>query len=279
MTELDFLNACVLGLVQGLTEFQPVSSSGHLVLTQKALSLESHSPTLLLFDITTHVATLIAVAVVFRASIFQYTQRLIRELSPSFTGKRTACTVATLAAVACIPTAAIGFTFRGAFERAFDSMPANAIGLLVTGSFLHCIGRLPRPRRGWRRFGWWRAVAIGVAQGCAILPGVSRSGSTICTGILLGIKRRWAAEFSFLIAVPPIVGAGLIQWRETLELPAEQLDRIPWGPIIVGSVVAFLSGAYALRILLRLVVRDKLHHFSYYCWTLGLAVLAITLLG
>ncbi len=273
MAELGFLNACLLGLVQGLTEFLPVSSSGHLVLTQKLLNLESHSPELLLFDISTHVATVIAVAVVFRVTLLRYVSRLARELRPSFAGRRTACMIAGLAIVACIPTAIIGFTFRGTFERAFDSLPANAIGLLVTGTLLYSIGRLPRPRRGWRRFGWWRAAIIGVAQGCAILPGVSRSGSTICIGIFLGIKRRWVAEFSFLIAMPPILGAGLIQWRETLELPTEQLQAIPWGPIIAGSVVAFLSGAYALRILLRLVVRDKLHHFSYYCWALGLVVL------
>ncbi len=273
MADLTYFQAAVLGFVQGVTEFLPVSSSGHLVITQEMLGLPGDSPAMLLFDVVAHFGTLLAVFVVFSGTFLRFARRLAAELRPGFAGRRTAVMVACLGMIACVPTAVIGLAFKDEFESAFDSMGSTGFGLLVTGALLFAVGRLPRPRRGWRRIGWWRAGLVGLAQGCAILPGISRSGSTICTAMMLGIKRRWAAEFSFLIAVPPIVGAGLIKLKDTFDLPAEQLGTIIWGPTLAGATVSFVSGAIALRVLMGLVVRDKIQYFAYYCWPLGVTVL------
>ncbi len=279
MTELTYLEAVVLGLVQGLTEFLPVSSSGHLAIAQKLFDLPGSSPQMLLFDVLSHTGTLLAVAFVFAGTFKAFAARLIAETRPSFGGKRTGWLVALLGVVACVPTAAIGLGFKDKFEASFDSMPTVGIGLLISGALLFAVGRVPRPRRGWRRIGWWRAVMVGIAQGAAILPGLSRSGSTICTAMMLGFKRRWAAEFSFLIVVPPIVGATLIKLRDTFALPPEQLGDIAWWPLILGSIVALISGVVALRLLLALVIRQKLQHFCWYCWLLGGVVLVAWLKG
>jgi len=279
VTELDYGKAVLLGLVQGLTEFLPVSSSGHLVIVQQWFGLRGASPSMLLFDVFTHVGTLIAVLVVFAATLRRFVEKARREFGSGETGRRIATPVVLLGAVACVPTAAIGLVFQHVFERAFDSLTTTGVGLLLTASLLFVSGRVPRPRRGWRRFGWWRAALVGVAQGAAITPGISRSGSTICLAMLLGMKRRWAAEFSFLIAVPSIAGAGVLKMRDTLSLPHGQLSSMPYGPILVGTIVSFCMGVIALRLLLRIVVRDKLHLFSYYCFVLGVAVLCYQFLG
>ncbi len=279
MSELSYLQACVLGLVQGLTEFLPVSSSGHLVIVQQAFGLTSDAPAMLLFDVMTHIGTLASVLVVFAGTVGRYGGRLAAELGRSFTGRRTGWWILGLAAAACSVTAVMGFGFRDTLERAFASLWAIGGGLLITGTLLFSVGRLPRPRRGWRRIGVWRAALVGLAQGCAICPGISRSGATICIAMMLGIKRRWAAEFSFLIAAPVILGAGLIELGEAISLPAAQLQTIRWGPIVAGTLMAFVSGVLALRILLAMVISNKIQHFCYYCWTLGAAVLIWSVVG
>jgi len=114
---------------------------------------------------------------------------------------------------------------------------------------------------------------VGLAQALAILPGISRSGSTICVASYFGWRRRWAAEFSFLIAVPAIVGGTVFKVTDTLALPAEQFARIPWGPVVVGGVVSLVVGVLALKLLLRAVRRAKLHYFALYCWAMGVVVL------
>jgi undecaprenyl-diphosphatase len=273
VNELDYTKALMLGVVQGLTEFLPVSSSGHLVICQQIFGMKGDSPSMLLFDVLTHVGTLMAVVIVFAATFARFARTLLAEASGAAGGRGSAWRIAGLAVLACVPTAVIGFAFKDRFEAAFDSLTATGIGLLITGALLFTTGRLPRPRRGWRQFGWWRAALIGIAQGAAILPGISRSGATIAVALMLGVRRRWAAEFSFLIAVPAIIGAGLIKIAEATQLPADTLDALPWGPIVVGSVAALVVGAAALLVLIHLVVRNRLQLFAVYCWPLAASVL------
>jgi len=273
VTGLSYVQGLWLGVLQGLTEFLPVSSSGHLVILQQAFGLKGDAPEMLLFDIMTHMGTLLAVLVVFGGTFGKFLGALVTEGRLGYRGRHTSWWVLVLAVVACVPTAAIGLGFEDRFTRAFNSLYATGVGLLLTGTLLFVSGRFPRPRRGWRRIGWWRAALVGVAQGAAILPGLSRSGSTIATAMMLGMKRRWAAQFSFLIVIPPILGASLIQLRETFDLPPVVLEAMPWGPIMLGSAVSFVVGVGALRILLRVVIRDKLRYFSLYCWPLGIAIL------
>ena len=275
MNDLTYVQALILGIVQGLTEFLPVSSSGHLAVSQRLMNLDADSHAMLLFDVASHLGTLLAVVAVFAGTFRLYLRRLWSESRRSFTGRRMAWRIAGLGLCASIPTALIGLLFKDTLEAAFGKPVWIGVALLVTGTLLHAVGRIPRPRRGWRRFGPGRAVLVGLAQGAAILPGISRSGATICTAMLIGLRRRWAAEFSFFIAVPAILGAALLKAKDTLDLPADQIAAIPKGPILLGAAAALVSGYLALRLLLTAVHRAKLQYFCYYCWLAGVVVLVL----
>jgi len=278
MNELSYWQALLLGFIQGVTEFLPISSSGHLAISQRLMHLDADSTPMLLFDVVTHLATLAAVVWVFAGTFGRYLRRLSAECSASFTGRRIAWRVALAGIVASVPTAAIGLAFQDTFERAFGKPVWIGVGLLFTGTLLFVIGKIPRPRRGWRRFGSGRALWVGVAQGLAILPGISRSGSTICLAMLLGLRRRWAAEFSFFIAAPAICGATLLKAKDTFEQYGVDLTAVANGPMLVGAIVALLSGYVALRLLLTAVHRAKLQYFCYYCWLAGLAVILLVVI-
>ena len=273
MSGLDYFQSIILGVLQGVTEFLPVSSSGHLALVQDWMQLEPESPEMLLFDVAVHVGTLVAVAAVFATTFMKFIARLRSELGGGMAGRRTAWRILGLGIVACVPTAVIGLAFKDRFESAFGNPKLIALCLLLTGTLLWTTGRIPRPRRGWRRFGWARALLIGVGQGVAILPGVSRSGTTISLAMLLGIKREWAGEFSFLIAVPAICGAALLTAIKVVKESHAPMDMIFDGPLFAGTLAATISGFIALRCLMAAVRRAKFHYFCYYCWLLGLVVL------
>ena len=269
MSELDHLRAVLLGAIQGITEFLPVSSSAHLAITQRWMGLEADSPQLLLFDVLAHLGTLVAVLIVFAHSGTRFVSRLVRESKGSWQRRRQGWRIALLAAAATVPTALIGLALKDTFESAFDRPRWIGAALIVTGGLLAALKMLHRATRGWRGFRWWQAVLVGIVQACAILPGISRSGSTICVASYCGLRRRWAVEFSFLIAVPAIVGAALVKLKDTLDLSPTQFETIPFGPVVLGSVVSLGTGIVALKILIDAVRRAKLHYFALYCWALG----------
>jgi len=271
--ELGYAEAILLGAIQGLSEFLPISSSGHLALTQHYFGLDAAGATMLLFDVQSHLATLVAVVIVFAVPIRRFTARLIAESSGDRQRPRYAWRIAMLAVIASVPTAVIGLTLKDTFESAFDKPRWIGACLLVTGAMLAALGVAPRGRRGWKRFAWWQAGLVGVAQAGAILPGISRSGATICTAGYLGLRRRWAAEFSFLIAGPAILGGTLIKVRDTLALPSAEFEAIPTGPVLAGSATALVVGAASLVLLLGAVRRTKLHYFCVYCFLIGALVL------
>jgi undecaprenyl-diphosphatase len=287
---VSYSQAIVLGIIQGLTEFLPVSSSGHLALAQHWMRLEAESPLMISFDVATHLGTLLAVIVVFWTTFIRFFRRLVSEqrrapTTPNLTRpsswfvRNAAWRVLILGAIACLPTAIIGVAFKDPLEAAFGRPILIGIALLVTGALLFVSGKVPRPRKPWRQFGIVGALLVGLAQGLAITPGISRSGATICTALICGLKRRWAAEFSFLIAFPAICGAALVKIAETGNLPPEQIAAIPLGPIIAGSLTAAAVGYVALRLLLEAVRRAKLVYFSYYVWALGLLVIVLGMTG
>lgn len=273
MSEFGHLDAILLGIVQGLTEFLPISSSGHLAIVQHWIGLDPHSPTMLLFDVLAHLGTLLAVLYVFYAPIRLFVLRLARECERGFSQRHLAFRVLGLAVVALVPTGVIGLTCQAFFEEKFADPRWIGGCLLFTGTILAALVVTPRGRRGWARFRWWQAGLVGLSQAAAILPGVSRSGATICTASYCGLRRRWAAEFSFLIAVPAIVAATILKTKDTLELPSGMLAAVPWGPVVLGSLGSLGVGIVALRILLGAVRRAKLHYFSVYCWVVGIGVL------
>ncbi|MEK7756058.1 MAG: undecaprenyl-diphosphate phosphatase, partial [Planctomycetota bacterium] len=250
MSDLTYLQAIVLGVVQGLTEFLPVSSSAHLAIAQRWCALDPESLPMHVFDGLVHIGTTLAVLIVFAGPLRRYGYRLIGELSSNWTGKRYALRILLLGVMATIPTGVIGLGFKKTFERAFGEPVWIGVGLLLTGVLLAVTAYVGRGKRGWKDFAWWRAVLVGIAQGIAIWPGMSRSGSTICAATFCGLRRRWAAEFSFFIAVPAIVGATALKLREAFAMSAENAVPIVWGPALVGAAVSLVVGVLSLRLLL-----------------------------
>lgn len=270
MIELSYLHAIILGVVQGLTEFLPVSSSAHLALTQKWLGIDPSSGTVLLFDLLTHIGTLFAMALVFGTTVQRYLVRLLAETRTDWKGGRAAWRFLWLGVLAMIPTGVIGLAFQDLFEDSFNRPRQIGVELCATGVLLGITARLARGRIGWRRLAAWHGLVVGLAQALAILPGVSRSGATICTATYCGIRRRWAADFSFLIAVPAILGATVLKLKDAGEQLGGAWGDLPWGPMVVGSIVSAIVGAVALAWLLRVVRRAQLHLFAPYCFLLGM---------
>lgn len=253
--------AVILGVVQGLTEFLPVSSSGHLVIGQHLLGLTEPE---LLFDVAVHVGTLIAVVVFFWRELWTMLRGLWARDEEGERGRR----LILLVFMGSVPTAIIGVLFRHDFERLFGSVTAVGIALLITGVMLMATHFAPLGRREIWRMGVWRAVVIGFVQGIAITPGISRSGSTISAALLLGVDRRLAAEFSFLLSLPAILGALLLHIKD---LGPDQ--AVEWTPLLTGAGVAAVTGLAALKLLIGVVQRGGLHWFAFYCWVVGAVAL------
>lgn len=259
--------AAFLGAVQGLAEFLPVSSSGHLVFFESFVDgIETESSEMLLFDLCLHLGTVLSILVVFRHSIICF----IKQLSRSFGGglspiqiyeQNPAVRFTVLAIVATFTTAVFYALFKTPLESA-RSLKVVASMWLITAGLLTAADRR-HGHKGLREFGLWMAVIIGIFQGVAILPGVSRSGATICAAILLGLRTRWAIEFSFLISIPAIVGGAAIQalknWDSLLNGGVEPAY------LLIGVASAFILGILSLKILIRLSKRRKLSYFAAYC--------------
>lgn len=271
------LEAIVLGIIQGLTEFLPVSSSGHLVLFQQIFGLKEAE---LFFDVCVHLGTLVAVILVFHREILNIIAALLRLVS--LAGQKDKfrqrvdsdpdAKMALLIIIGSIPTAILGLMFHNIANRLFSAPFFTGLMLMVTGSLLWLTrrARLDGEKTGLTGFSRTKAFFIGIVQGLAIIPGISRSGSTISMGLLLGINRETAARYSFLLSIPAIVGAGLLGLKDGLS----QVD-----PVIrlslLGAVSAAIVGYGALKVLLRMVKTGHLYVFAPYCWLVG--ILAIIL--
>ncbi|MBI3178513.1 MAG: undecaprenyl-diphosphate phosphatase [Deltaproteobacteria bacterium] len=263
-------DAVILGIVQGLTEFLPVSSSGHLVLGGHLLGLkEPH----LLFEIVLHVATLIATLLFYRASLVEMARDSVRALGAWRRGSLQAALAAhpaarlvALIAVGSLPTAAVGLTFRRSLEAMFASPALVAAMLLVTAALLLSTRWAPAAGRGVAGMRWRDALLIGLAQGIAIAPGISRSGATIGCALLLGLDRELAARYSFLLAVPAILGALVLKLAGAG--PSAPVDLAAFAS---GFVAALLVGMLALAALIPVVRRGKLSYFAAYLVPVGVA--------
>ena len=277
---MTFLESILLGILQGLTEFLPVSSSGHLVLAQQYLGLKE---SLVLFDVMLHVGTLGAVLVVYRGAIArlvvgglstlgdaQFYRKPITILNASVELK-----FIWLILLGSIPTGIIAVLFKTQLESFFDKVHIVSIMLILTGVIL----QLPLLRRENSGSGdsshsevkTWHAPLIGIAQGCAITPGISRSGTTISIALFLGIPAKTAAEYSFLLSIPAILGA------VALKISDIENTEIPLYIMGTGILVSFIVGYIALRFLLVVLNRGKFSLFSYYCVALGIISLLVAL--
>lgn len=257
----------VIGAVQGLTEFLPVSSSGHLVLAQRWLGVE---PPGLLLEALLHWGTMAAILVVYWEDLRQFARLGSRR--GTFERRREAG----LILAGTVPIVGVGLLARSWIETAFASPLGVGAALLATAGLLFVGHRSSRrARRGTVRF--VDALVVGAAQAVAVLPGISRSGATIAAGTTMGIDARSATRFSFLLAIPALFGAGLYSIADAAR--AGTLAAAPWGGLIVGTAVAFLVGWAAIRILLRVVSRGRLWAFGIYCAALGAAVVVRSAAG
>lgn len=263
---LELFRAIILGIVQGLTEFLPVSSSGHLELTKWIFGDESLATESMLMTVTLHAATALATIVVFRKDIAEILQDLFRFEWNG--GTR----FSALIIVSMIPAAIVGVLYDDLLTALFDrQIVLVAFMLIVTGLLLFLADRAQRTDKS---VGWKDAALIGIAQAIAILPGVSRSGATISTSVLLGIDREKSARFSFLMVVPLILGKmakDMIDGEFTSTTSALELTA--------GFIAAFLTGMVACIWMIKLVKRAKLKYFAYYCFTVALIVLLIRFLA
>lgn len=273
---LEFLQAVLLGVVQGLTEFLPVSSSGHLLLGQYFLGLDQDRFGLP-FDVALHLGTLVAVVSYFWRDLLRIAGAFVRSLSPG--GRNLADPdqrLAYLILASSIPAALIGFFLESFFEEAVRSPWVVVFNLVLVG-ILFIVGEAvgSRTRRA-DKLRFVEALGIGLAQATALVPGVSRSGATITLGLFLGLRREEAARFSFLMSVPIIAGAGSLQLAEAA---AEGMDRSQAAIFVAGFVSSALVGYLAIRFFLRFVVHHSLRAFAYYRFGLAAVVAVLLLLG
>ena len=256
---MEALSYLLLGLIQGLTEFLPVSSSGHLTLGQSLLGLHEEDLT---FTVLVHAATALSTLVVFRKDILDLVTSLF---APGERGHRGRNYVGMLL-LSAVPAAAIGLGFKDDIEALASPRFVGAM-LLVTGGVLFLSQKAKGGQRPIRAL---QALGIGMAQAMAILPGISRSGSTIGAALMLGVSREEAAKFSFLMALIPIGGATLLTVKELLEQPAAgELVAVPWLGYALGTAAAFASGWAACTWMIRLVKRSNLAGFGVYCFIVG----------
>jgi undecaprenyl-diphosphatase len=251
----------VLGVVQGLTEFLPVSSSGHLVIAQRLLGLD---PPGVLLEALLHWGTLVAVIWVFRADLWE----MVRSLTPrgSIEGRKEIAMIV----AGTIPIVVLGLVLRPTIGAIFSSLAVVGASLLATALLL-ALTAFVRHRAERNRAGFADALIVGLAQAASLLPGLSRSGATIAAGRFAGMTPRGAARFSFLLAVPALFGAGLVNLWDALRAGT----ATPWAGLLVGTVTAFLVGLAAIKVLLAVVSRGRFWAFSVYCAVVGIAVLVV----
>ena len=252
-------DALVLGFIQGATEFLPVSSSGHLVMGQTLLGLHMAG---VVFDATVHGATLVSILVAYRS-------RLGHLIGGVFGADGGAWRYVGLVSLATVPAALVGLLWKDQVEALFNAPRTVGIALLVTGGILWT-SRAALRRQDWSAPGWGTALLVGIAQVFALVPGISRSGTTVVAALWLGVEPTEAAAFSFMMAIPALGGAAILQIPDM----RAGVGGVPAAALVAGSVVAAITGILAIWAFLAMLRHRAFHRFAPYCWIVGLAFLA-----
>lgn len=256
---MEILHAIILGIVQGVGEFLPISSSGHLVIVgailDQSAGTESDAESKLLMNVVLHAGTLFSILIVYRNELLKL------RLQPR---------VCLLIVLASVPAGLLGVFAKDLFAEVFATPLIAGIALFVTAALLVGGQKLERNELDYNQLSFGKALAIGCFQAAALVPGISRSGSTISSGLALGLKREAAAAFSFLMAVPVIGGAVLLEAKDVIFGDLIIGDPVP---LVVGGITAFVVGLLTLRWLVALIAKGRLYWFSYYCVAVGTATI------
>ncbi|MFP6763589.1 MAG: undecaprenyl-diphosphate phosphatase [Planctomycetaceae bacterium] len=256
---MDILAAVILGIVQGIGEFLPISSSGHLViageLLDRGLGLGRTGDQKLLLNVTLHAGTLASILVIYRKEIWEL---------------RSQPRVCGLLVLASIPAAVVGFTMKESLELIFATPLVVGVALFGTAALLLLGQKLEKSELNYAHLPLKHAFLIGLLQAGALIPGISRSGSTIAGGLMLGLQRKSAATFSFLMAIPVMAGAVLLEMQDVLS--GQTVIDSP-AALVAGGVVAFAVGLLCLTWMMGLIARGRLHWFAYYCIAVGTATI------
>ena len=277
---MSLLHSILLGIIQGVTEFLPISSSGHLAIAEHILGMEGASEIPEFFDVLLHLGTLVAVFVAYWSDIKEIVLEFFRgvgDLIHGTTPKRVppARRMILLIIVGTLPLFLI-LPIKDRIEALSDNMLFVGAALLFTGVMLWLCDRADKGRKTEKNALLTDALIVGVAQALATCPGVSRSGMTITAGCFMGFERRFAVRFSFLMSIPAILGANILALKDALEL------GINWHDVpvyLVGVIVAAVVGYACIRLLRYIAGRGRFGVFSYYCWAVGILVLVFTLVG
>ncbi len=251
---MTILEAFILGIVQGLTEFLPVSSSGHLVLVQKLFGIEGG---VVFFNVAVHLATLFAVCI----ALWEEVLKLIKKPICKMTGSLV---------IATVPAVLVGLLLNDVFDNITASGATVGIGLLVTGTVLLVTIKLKPGTRNLDNLKWHDALITGLAQAIAIVPGISRSGMTIVANLSLKMKKELAVKFAFLMSIPVILGGFVL---ETYQMISDGSASVEWLPIAIGMIAAGISGYFAIKLFIRTVMKGNLKWFAFYAFAIGLLVL------
>jgi undecaprenyl-diphosphatase len=277
---LTLIESIILGLVQGLSEFLPISSSGHLAILQHFFGIEGES--VLAFAVLLHLGTLISLVAVYYRIIWELILELLATLKDVVTGKGLQINknetrkLGVMIVVATIPTGLMGVFFNDFFTGLYNSVPVIGFCLILTGCFLWLAERMGKKEKKIREMKFTDALFVGLCQGIAILPGISRSGATIVGSLFSGLNRELAVRFAFLISIPAILGAVVLEAPAAF---AEGLDEQMIFSVIAGVAMAAISGYIAIKTMIRVVSNKKLYIFSFYTWIAGGLVLLYTFMN
>ena len=277
---MTYLQAVILGLVQGLAEFLPISSSGHLAILENFFGIKEDS--ILFFAVMLHFGTLLSVFVVFWKDIVELFKELILTIKDIIGHKglrldeRPIRKLGVMIIVSCIPTAIIGFAFGDIFEGIYSKPVLIGVMFIITGLLLLAAETWGGGNRNINNLNYRNSIFIGIVQGLAIIPGLSRSGSTLFASLLCKLDREFAVKFVFLISIPTILGSFILELPDGLK---EGVTGQMWGPVIVGMLVAFLSGLFAVKVMLKVVANKKLKYFSIYLFVLAAAVIIYSIIN
>lgn len=277
---MTYLKAIVLGLVQGVAEFLPISSSGHLKIFESIMGLPNvEEGQYMLFDVLLHFGTLIAIFAAYRKEIAEILNELLRMLHIKKTPRRARPNIPARRMIVMLILATLPLVLVLPIKDAVEglgSMLFVGFALLVTGVLLFFADRTPRGETNERSVSVKDALCVGLAQACATVPGLSRSGTTICAGLSRGFERQFAVRFSFLMSIPAVLGATLLELIDAIRVG---LDTSLLPMYLVGVVFATVSGYLSIRLLKYITSKDAFGGFAYYCWGAGLVAIILSLVG